>query len=185
MTINGKLMYIPRYTKEVLDVLHLNFDPVIRLTGAELGIASGVTAEVMLQAFPFLMHYMVDRCKQGELRQDIDQLIIQAKKRTEFARERRVLIIAHSVDAARLIPDGSLDFVFIDANHFYEWVMRDLVAWDRKVKQDGVLIGHDYNCPHEAMYGRWGVKKAVDEFCEDKGYKVCVREHHVWWARKS
>jgi predicted O-methyltransferase YrrM len=63
-----------------------------------------------------------------------------------------------SLEAAKQYKDNSLDFVFIDASHDYENVMKDIEAWYPKVKNGtGVLAGHDYS---------WGpeVKKAVDEF---------------------
>jgi hypothetical protein len=64
-----------------------------------------------------------------------------------------------SVQAADLFEDGTLDFVFLDADHEYEAVRRDLEAWFPKVKRRGVLGGHDYlhaNFP--------GVRRAADEF---------------------
>ena len=63
---------------------------------------------------------------------------------------------ATSVEAAKLYNDRSLDFIFIDANHSYEFVKADIGAWLPKLKKGGYIGGHDYD---------WaGVKKAVDEF---------------------
>lgn len=50
-----------------------------------------------------------------------------------------------SVEAANLYEDGSLDFVFIDADHSYESVKADIAAWAPKVRPGGYLAGHDYN----------------------------------------
>ncbi len=64
-----------------------------------------------------------------------------------------------SEQAASLFEDGTLDFVFLDADHGYEAVRRDLQCWFAKVKRRGVLGGHDYlnnDFP--------GVRRAVDEF---------------------
>ena len=43
--------------------------------------------------------------------------------------------------------DGSLDFVFIDGNHEYDFVFSDIKNWLPKVKCGGVLAGHDYHAP--------------------------------------
>jgi predicted O-methyltransferase YrrM len=51
---------------------------------------------------------------------------------------------ALSWDAASLFRDGSLDAVFLDADHSYESVCKDVAAWLPKVKAGGVLAGHDY-----------------------------------------
>jgi hypothetical protein len=75
---------------------------------------------------------------------------------------------AYSLDAAARVPDGSLDFVYIDANHAYEFVKQDIEAWYPKVKKGGWLCGHDYD-PHPEGQGWPGVKKAVHEFLAAKG----------------
>lgn len=66
-----------------------------------------------------------------------------------------------SAAAATDFEDGSVDFVFIDANHSYEHVKADIQAWLPKVRQGGLLSGHDYGEP-------CGVKQAVDELLGDK-----------------
>lgn len=61
-----------------------------------------------------------------------------------------------SIEAASIHPDGSLDFVFIDANHFYEKVREDILAWLPKIKVGGFIAGHDYETGPQ-------VKRAVNE----------------------
>jgi cephalosporin hydroxylase len=51
-------------------------------------------------------------------------------------------------------------FVYLDANHTYEFVLADLNAWYPAVRPGGLLAGHDlyskgYNC---------GVRQAVEDF---------------------
>jgi predicted O-methyltransferase YrrM len=52
-------------------------------------------------------------------------------------------LISASEDAARLIADGSFDLVFVDADHGYDAVKRDIAAWLPKVRRGGILCGHD------------------------------------------
>ena len=61
-----------------------------------------------------------------------------------------------SSSAAQDYQDNSLDFVFIDADHSYEGVKKDILAWRPKVKKGGVLAGHDYGWVVE-------IRKAVDD----------------------
>jgi hypothetical protein len=44
---------------------------------------------------------------------------------------------------AEHIP-GKYDIVYIDAEHDYESVMKDIAAWKPKAKH--ILAGHDYHC---------------------------------------
>lgn len=50
-----------------------------------------------------------------------------------------------SVEAAKLYADKSLDFVLIDADHAYDCVRKDILAWLPKIKNGGVIAGDDYN----------------------------------------
>jgi predicted O-methyltransferase YrrM len=53
----------------------------------------------------------------------------------------------------------SLDFVFIDAAHDYESVLKDMKTWYFRVKRGGILAGDDYQ-------PSWpGVIQAVNDFC--------------------
>jgi GR25 family glycosyltransferase involved in LPS biosynthesis len=66
-----------------------------------------------------------------------------------------------SIEASEMFEDNSLSFVFIDASHEYEDVKEDIEKWLPKVKDGGIIAGHDYTDWHP------GVKKAVNE-CLDK-----------------
>lgn len=68
-------------------------------------------------------------------------------------------IRAHSHLAGQLYGDGSLDFVFLDADHSYEAVRLDIASWLPKVRPGGVLAGHDYG----SRIGIDSVIRAVDE----------------------
>ena len=72
-------------------------------------------------------------------------------------------IRAASVEAANLYEDGSLDFVFIDADHSYESVKADIAAWAPKVRQGGLIAGHDFNPANPTG----GVERAVLEAYPD------------------
>lgn len=76
--------------------------------------------------------------------------------------------------AARLVPDGWADFVFIDAAHSYRAVCDDIADWLPKVKPGGWFGGHDYHPKFP------GVIRAVDEAF---GGGIDLLDGHIW-ARK-
>jgi len=83
-----------------------------------------------------------------------------------FTSDDRVEIIRKlSDDAASDIEDGSLDWIYVDGNHSYEFVKSDLENWWPKLKSGGALCGDDYQ---EGSFQietlNFGVVKAVDEF---------------------
>ena len=75
-------------------------------------------------------------------------------------------------DAAELVEDNSLDFIFIDADHSTEAVHNDILTWSPKIKDDGWIIGHDINWPT--------VKVVADELLP--GYVIGPDNA---WARKK
>lgn len=66
-----------------------------------------------------------------------------------------------SVAAAATFEDESIDFLYVDASHTYEGVLRDLMAWYPKVKTGGVIAGDDWCF---ADRGELGVRYAVSDF---------------------
>jgi len=49
-----------------------------------------------------------------------------------------------SMEAVKDFLDNSLDFVFIDGNHTFEYVVNDIAEWSKKVKPGGIVSGHDF-----------------------------------------
>jgi len=60
-----------------------------------------------------------------------------------------------SYDVADQIADCSVDLVFIDADHSYEAVKKDIKKFTPKLRPGGILCGHDIDYP--------GVNRAVNE----------------------
>ncbi len=88
------------------------------------------------------------------------------------------LLARSSVSAAReYFGHGTLDFVFIDADHAYEAVKEDIQAWFPKMKKGGIMAGHDLN--HVEFPG---VRKAVRE-CFGT-YEIMPGSQNIesWWV---
>lgn len=60
-----------------------------------------------------------------------------------------------SLDALEFVADGSLDLVYVDGDHRYEAVVADLKGWEPKLRQGGIMAGHDWSFP--------AVQKAMGE----------------------
>ncbi len=73
-----------------------------------------------------------------------------------------------------------MDFVFLDADHTYDEVKKDLFAWSFKLKNGGLFGGHDYDHP---LHPEWGVKRAVDEFCNDNGHTLELGKDYTWFIK--
>jgi hypothetical protein len=86
---------------------------------------------------------------------------VRARFAAEIASGQVVFHRALSSEAAAALPNDSLDWVYIDGNHLYEFVRDDLEVFCRKVRPGGLITGDDYG---EGGWWDGGVKRAVDEF---------------------
>ena len=71
-----------------------------------------------------------------------------------------VVVRQEASDAAQQFDDEQFDWVYIDGDHSYTGVARDLAAWRPKVKWSGFILGHDY-C--ELADRDYGVVRAVND----------------------
>jgi predicted O-methyltransferase YrrM len=81
----------------------------------------------------------------------------------------------HEGDSSTILgdfPDGYFDFIYIDGDHRYEGVKRDVEVAKHKIKEKGVLIFNDYTywSPVECM--RYGIIQAVNELCLEEDWEV-------------
>lgn len=162
--------------------------------GAEIGVFGGDMSSRLLSRNDLVLH-MVDPwttspqdgqyAKSGDfhaaLTQDQqDNYYERTKLTVEFARDRARIIRKPSIEAAQDIPNSSLDFVFIDADHSYEGCKSDIESWTPKLKQGALLSGHDYK---NTDYPCFGVEKAVDEFCLKNDLPLELGDNFTWFVR--
>jgi Methyltransferase domain len=116
--------------------------------GAEIGVEQGLYAETLCRANPGLHLLCVDAWQRyAGYREHVTQSKLEAFYQTTLDRLRPYAVTvtrAFSVEAARAIVDGCLDFVYIDSNHTLPQVIADLAAWAPKVRPGGIVSGHDY-----------------------------------------
>ena len=165
--------------------------------GAEIGVSQGHFSEAMLQEIPGLKLYCVDvwkpyhgnRWMPKNNRADVYFEI--AKKR--LAPYNATLIRKYSMDAVKDFADGSLDFVYIDANHALSYVVEDLREWSKKVRVGGIVSGDDY-----FHFKGAGVVEAVDAYTKEHGItfnltdpypdkiqdRGCQEQPSFWWVKQ-
>lgn len=174
--------------------------------GAEIGSYKGEFASHILKNWTGTL-YLVDiwRKLDWDVYTDTsnkgieDAVWLEAMKAIAGFEERALMMRMFSHQASKLFADDSLDFVYIDANHKYEYVKEDIELWWPKLRSGGMLSGHDYihtedwNSPpfaengkdkHMYMWqegdkentfgysGLFGVYPAVNEFAQQKQYEV-------------
>lgn len=116
---------------------------------AEIGVWEGAFARTICEEVGAFVHAVDPWSPQPgyiERKNDAGRLD-RALARTQEALKpfQHRIVRATSLDAAKTFADGSLDACYIDGNHLRDHVTADINAWLTKVKQGGVISGHDYN----------------------------------------
>ncbi len=121
----------------------------------EIGSFAGVSTEL------FTLHckkvYSIDPYI-GYVQLDIDVVSSGEKQFIERMKNYNnvIKIKKKSLDAVNDFEDNSLDCVYIDGEHNYTSVYNDIKYWLPKIKEGGVICGHDYTLIDE-------VRKAVED----------------------
>lgn len=124
----------------------------------EVGVANGDSALYLAERFFELQKqfklYMVDNMDYG----GYDQMKTIYQNIIKSGLGEYIEVIPYdSVSASEKFNDGSIDFVFLDSSHEYQETKDSIRSWYPKLKDDGILSGHDY-----FLYAD-DVGKAVDE----------------------
>lgn len=101
---------------------------------------------------------------QVELDRMYDEVLDEISKLT-----RVIYVRSSSIRAVREVGDNSLDFVFVDSVHVYQYCKEEIGLWLPKIRKGGAIAGDDYVPEHRA------VARAVDEVFGEKPRQT------VWW----
>ena len=103
----------------------------------------------------------------------------QAKKDTydKFKNIQNVHILdCNSQEASSKYEDNFFDYIYIDAEHTYQAVTKDLEVWYPKLKKNGTLFGDDYY---------W--REEDDTLSLHRAYQEFIQKNHIkkWCVFKS
>jgi len=130
--------------------------------GAEIGVQQGVFSKILCKNIPDIELTCVDPWKKygRRITEEVNEGFFHETQ--EKLKDYNVKYMRMpSQDAADLLDNETLDFVYIDGLHDFDNVMMDLVKWTPKVRPQGIIAGHDYEdrC-------RQGVILAVNAYCQ-------------------
>jgi hypothetical protein len=96
---------------------------------------------------------------------------IYHKVMLEIGNESNVEIMRGKSNSVYLsIEDNTIDWVYIDGNHEYDFVLEDLGNYYSKVKKGGFITGDDYTWRNPRR--QLTVKNAVTDFTRQMGLSV-------------
>ncbi len=181
--------YQVTYIRNRGDLPHILNARKLLSEGAEIGVQSGYFSEVILNAWRGTKLYSIDPWQEyppthyvdvaNVLQSEQDRRYQQTVERLKRFGSRSSILRKISRAAVDEFKDGQLDFVYLDAQHHYEAVTEDLTLWRPKIRQGGLLAGHDY-VDGDLPQGVFGVKSAVDEFVRANCLRLVVSREAHW-----
>lgn len=154
-------------------ILHLLEENMI---GVEIGSGGGGSSIAFLDAGCYM--YLIDSYGEYEncLGGSNPDAYEHIKEKLIPYEGQHTLIKGRSDKVCNQIPQ--VDFVFIDGNHQYEFVKKDIELYWPKIKPGGILTGDDYSY----LPPMYGGKPAVDEFIANNPGLVFTRYGERAWA---
>jgi hypothetical protein len=148
--------------------------------GAEIGVWKGEFAKHLNENVKPKTFYLVDpwefmskhpdrwyggsAAKNQNDMDDIYQNVISM-----FENDSNVKILkTYSDNLPEHVGDGELDWIYIDGNHSYEFVLRDLYLSYKLVKEGGLITGDDFANNND-------IDRALKTFLNDMGDKVSLQ----------
>eukprot|EP00667_Euglena_gracilis_P018473 EG_transcript_19600 len=122
-------------------------------TGAELGVQRGKFALITLKAWKACQrYYLIDAWRpltnysdvSNAGKQQQEELFRTTQERLAPFATKLVYLRMLTSEAAPLIHNNSLDYVYIDARHDYCGASEDIRNYWPKVRPGGIVAGHDY-----------------------------------------
>jgi len=120
---------------------------------AELGVYRGYFASGILKGCDTIeKYYMIDpwrhleRWNKPENKDDeiFEAFLSETKAKTDFAADKRIILRGKTTEVIDRIPDGELDFAYIDGDHTLKGIAIDLIRMFPKIKDGGWIGGDDF-----------------------------------------
>jgi hypothetical protein len=159
--------------------------------GVEIGVCHGTYSKTLCHENPDLELKSVDpygavyndyRSNRLEERGEYERLYDFASR--VLKRYNCEIVRKTSLDASHDFASESIDFVYIDGSHEFDYVMTDLIIWGWKVRKGGIISGHDY------IEGRFKVDiiNAVQCYANRHGVKkiyLTDEKTPSWWFKRT
>jgi len=155
--------------------------------GVEIGVCHGTYSKVLCKNNPKLKLKSID--PYTPVYEDSRTIKLGIKNQENLFKEASKLLAPYNCEIVRELsmkavldfPYESIDFVYIDGSHKFDYVMEDIIEWGRRVKKGGIIAGHDYNKTFK------DVVRAVNNYAYTHKVKVIYLTNNntpSWWFKK-
>lgn len=138
---------------------------------AEIGVDSGDFSKRIIDLTnPCKMH-LIDSWG-TERYNNIKKELVYSKFKDEIRTGKIEINVGNSIEVLKTFNDDYFDWIYIDTNHSYSTTKLELEISEKKIKEKGIISGHDYIMGNWVSGYKYGVIEAVHEFCLKYNWEI-------------
>lgn len=157
---------------------------------AEIGVALGDFTQKVLEHCEIAHFYGIDiftlhhyphtwEGRVGEILGDAThRQHYESRFADRIAAGRMTVLEGDSATLLEMLPDRGVDVFYVDADHAYEAVRRELSVIRRKIAPGGLIILNDYTMFDQFRMVPYGVPRAAHEFMVEHGWEAVFLALH-------
>lgn len=138
---------------------------------AELGVDEGVFSKLILNICNPEKFHLIDYWG-TEMYNQSKRKLVEEKFKGEIESGTVEINLGLSTDVGLKFKDNYFDWIYIDTDHSYQNTINELEIWKSKIKEGGVIAGHDFIVGYWDGLIRYGVIEAVYEFCSKYNWEI-------------
>jgi hypothetical protein len=153
----------------------------LKAVGAEVGVLAGDFSKKILEILKPKKLYLIDLYNKSQTAKfgkrdgfEADEHLGYVTNRFKSQVKDETVIIQQgcSWELLEKFEDEYFDFLYIDANHQYDAVKKDLEVSRKKIKEGGLIGLNDYIFYDHVNSLKVGVVEAVNEFCNKYDFEI-------------
>lgn len=138
---------------------------------AEVGVNKGEFSKEILDVCKPKKFHLIDAWHTERYHESLS-LFVEEKFATEITTNQIEINRGLSTDVVEQFPDQYFDWVYLDTSHDYTTTKLELEKYSKKMKEGGIIAGHDYTMGNWLKTYKYGVIEAVHEFCVNKQWEL-------------
>jgi len=149
------------------------------ITAIEIGTFKGENAKYILKILNINKLYIIDpweeykKYEENRSQKSLNNAYNKTKRRLRNYKNKIIYLKDYSSNVVDKVP--KVDYIYIDGNHAYKYVLEDCRNYWSKIKEGGILAGHDI---------AWETTlNAVQDFCKENNLNFQVTGQD-WWIVK-
>jgi len=145
---------------------------------AELGVDEGDFSEKIMTYTTPRKLYLIDMWKTERYNKN-KMNFVKKKFENEINLRKIVLIRGKSEKELEKFDDNYFDWIYFDTTHSYLQTKKELNICRLKIKENGIIAGHDYSKGNINKGMPYGVVLAVNEFCIKFNWEFIYLTHET------